>query len=110
MQIPAVPPIISSEGNLHLHAQQGAKLTLTFKDEDGADKVMVGRTVVFETESGGISVTAQPGDLENQMTLDFPQGTFDALLNTQTKFIVIDTTDANHEIVWAGTLFVRGWV
>ena len=102
------PTTLDSRGNLSIHAQQGANILIEFFNDANAPVDMTGRTVVFETQNS-IRITLVAGTNSNEMILPILQGDLDAVLNKVTNFVVLDETDAVHELLWQGQITVRGW-
>lgn len=102
------PAIVTEDGNILIHNQEGARLPLVFSGEDGADRDMTAATVAFMT-STGFRRELIPGDVSNELVLMLQPLDFAPLIGKMTQFIVRDETTPEKPVIWAGKLFVEGW-
>lgn len=102
------PPIVTPDGNIELHNQSSAALTLSFTDSVGAVRDVSARTFYFET-SNNVRVLLTNGGSTNQKILTIAQHALDLLVGKTLDFVVVDETDALHVIEWLGQVGYTGW-
>lgn len=98
-----VQDVVDAEGNLHVHNQQGAILNFGFEGID-----VSARTYWFEMEQG-IRIQLTNGAATDQKVLTISQGELSVGLDKISEYVIVDETDAVHELVLEGKIHVRGF-
>lgn len=105
-----IPPVIDENGDIQLHGRQGAVIPVNFVDSAGAPRNMVGQNVTFEC-GVGVDKTLTAGATNDQMLITLDNADVKAIYAQDFKdFVVLDHSGAEPTPVWAGTVYIYGWV
>jgi hypothetical protein len=106
--VSATPSIITEEGNIRIHNQEGARIPIFFEDENGDPRVMGGVTVAFIGEHGFRRVLEE-GVAANEKVLKLRPGDFADQVDKMFEFVVRDESIEEMPTLWRGRVIVEGW-
>lgn len=105
-----LPPIVDDDGNINLHGRQGAVITVKFTNDDGTARNMSGRTLTFECGTS-LNITLTNGSTTDERILTLANSDVKSIFALKNRdFVVLDYTAAVPTPLWAGTVYVQGWV
>jgi hypothetical protein len=102
------PAIVTDDGNIRIHNQEGARIPLFFEHDDGTPRDMREATVAFLCPTGLRRVLI-PGVQNHELILALEPNEFSAHIGRSVKFIVRDESVTERPVIWRGQVFPEGW-
>lgn len=102
-----MPPLISDEGTLTVHGQEGVELYVNFTDDLGAPRNMSGVDVRFQIPgfSENLTTTATLGE----MMLSLSKTDLPNLIGKLTDYAIVEHNGTNASVHYFGKLVMVGW-
>lgn len=102
-----MPPLISEDGTLTVHGQEGIELFINFQDDVGNPRDVSGAVIQFKTPgfSKNLVATATVGE----MRLDLGQNELPNLIGQLAQYAIIEVTGGTPSVHYFGKLIMIGW-
>lgn len=102
-----MPAIVTENGDIQIHGQEGAVLALRFQQEDGTPRDMTGAVIKLAIE--GFEKNLTPGVDPDVMVLTLARGELPDTIGKVVEFVVTDETGSIPHVIWGGRLIQTGW-
>jgi hypothetical protein len=102
-------PFFDDDGNVNLHAREGAIAEFSFADADGVDVDASSWNVFFDVSGFRKQLTPHATD-PTLLVLTIERGDLNQYLNKLTDYVIVDETDAIPIVIIEGKVRVRGWI
>lgn len=105
------PELIDDDGNIRLHRREGSRFEIAFELPDGTPRDVSAALLFFEVKNEFRKPLESGTAIDNRTLIITREET--AQLSTSTKgnpFVLIDETNVPPDVVWEGSIFVRGFV
>ena len=102
-----MPPLISEDGTITIHGQEGAEIFITLADDAGQPRDVSGVSVDFKIPgfTKSLTATGAPGELRLLLTqTDLPN-----LIGKVVDYAIIESTGIVPTVHYYGKLVMLGW-